>query len=194
MEALVPLQLVRSVGLAVLALGLVTSDARADASPWRLAAEGHFSALSDQTDRSLLNVSYGGALRVAYRRSGPASRIGAVLVLERNAWFGTELDAGPFPGVWNVGGGVERVWAEGRIRSALVGGASILDGDTPLHQRGTTGLFFDIRPVALRWPVHPHVALELTPLGLSLLLPALRYPRLLLTQYRTTFAIEVRLP
>ncbi|MEO0322267.1 MAG: hypothetical protein AAF447_04885 [Myxococcota bacterium] len=193
--ATAPVRAASAVAAAVVtAVALAAGPTRAEPPPLRLAVEGHASAFSDQPDRSLLNVSFGGALRFAYRREGPDAQLGGLLVLERNAWFGTELDAGTFSGVWNVGAGVERVWARGRLRSALTLGLSILNGDTPLHQRGTSGFFVDLRPVALRWPVHAHVAVELTPLGLNLLAPALRHPTLLLTQYRTTLGVEVRLP
>ncbi len=186
--------LASAVSLALLAGSIAASPALAEPPPLRIALEAHGSAFSDQPDRSLLNVSFGGALRLSYRGDDPDAPLGGVFVLERNVWFGTELDAGTFSGVWNVGAGIERVWARGRLRSALVGGLSVLNGDTPLHQRGTSGFFIDLRPASLRWPLGPRVAVELTPLGLNLLAPALRHPTLLLTQYRTAFGVEVRLP
>jgi len=177
----------------VLAFGfaLLAAPALADDAPFVFGVEGHLSTLSDQPDRSLLNVTYGGALRFGYRQAEGEARFGGVLLLERNAWLGTELTAGSFRGVWNVGAGVERIWGRGLLRSSAVLGVSILHADTELHRRGTTGAFVDLRPVALRWELHPVLTFELTPLSLSVLAPALRDPPLFFTQYRTTLAFEV---
>ena len=105
-------------------------------------------------------------------------------LVERNAWLGTELSPGSFRGVIDIGGGLEHLWGRGLLRSSLAFGVSVLAADTELHAEGTMGLFFEVRPVHLRWSVHPRVTVELSPLGLMIVAPVLRSPRLAFTQYR----------
>lgn len=168
--------------------GDVPSDAAAFEIP--LAIEGHFSVLSNQSNRSLLAVTFGGGVRVGWRR---ADGLGVFVLLEQNAWLGTELFRSVVPGVFDAAVGVEKVWADGLIRTSGAFGMSILTGDTELHRAGSVGLYLDARPASLRWRPRPHVAVELSPLHLTLVAPALGRTPLRQIEYRTSIAVEVGL-
>ena len=133
--------------VAAMLLGVSTTASADEPLEFRWAIEAHASFLSNQADRSLVNVTFGGALRFGYR----GDEWGGYFQMEQNAWLATELYRGVVPGVWNLAMGVERLWASGLIRTAMAAGISILAYDTELHERGNTGIFFDLRPAALRW-------------------------------------------
>ncbi|MEM9068285.1 MAG: hypothetical protein AAGE52_07250 [Myxococcota bacterium] len=177
------------VGVALL-FGCIVSNTAHAHPPLRWATEAHFSLLSNQADRSLLNVTFGGGFRFGYRGDG---EWGGFLHFEQNAWLATELFRRVVPGVWNIALGVERLWASKLIRTAMAAGVSILAYDTELHRRGTTGVFFDLRPASLRWQVSRIVAVELTPLHFVVVAPVLREPELVNVEYRTTLGVEVTL-
>ena len=65
--------------------------------------------------------------------------------------------------------------------------------DTVLDEAGTTGLFLDIRPIGLRWPVNRKVTLEVSPLSVTLLAPVLADPGIRKIEYRTVLTLEVSL-
>ena len=62
--------------------------------------------------------------------------------------------------------------------------------ETALDDPGTTGLFFDIRPTGVRWPVGKGYVLVLDPLTFTVEAPALGGIPLVQIQYRTVFALE----
>lgn len=157
---------------------------------FRWAIEAHASFLSNQADRSLVNVTFGGGLRFGYR----GGAWGGYFQMEQNAWLATELYRGVVPGTWNLALGVERLWANDLIRTAMAAGISILAYDTELHERGQTGIFFDLRPAALRWSPSSRVAIELAPLHFVVVAPVLRNPELVNVEYRTTLGVELTLP
>lgn len=162
--------------------------ARAERLPLRIGVEGHFSLLSNQVDRSLLNVSFGGGIRLGYRAEG--GTWGGFLLFEQNAWLATDLFQGVVPGVRNLGLGVERLWKDGLVRTSMVLGISMLAYDTELDSKNTTGIFFDLRPATLRWHISRSVVFELTPLHFVVVAPVMREPRLVTVQYRTTLGLE----
>lgn len=177
------------IALVILLAVASTSEAQ-ERLVMRVAIEAHASFLSNQADRSLVNVTFGGGLRFGYRKNN----WGGYFQMEQNAWLATELYSGVVPGVWNLAMGVERLWANQLIRTAMAGGISILAYDTELHDRGQTGVFFDLRPASLRWTPGKRVAIELTPLHFTVVAPVLREPELVNIEYRTTLGIEVTLP
>ena len=93
--------------------------------------------------------------------------------------------------VVNVGVGVEYLYAGGFVRSALAMGPSILAFDTALDDAGTTGFFFDLHPVGLRWAPHERVILGLDPVAFSMVAPVLDGIPLVNVAYRTCFYVEV---
>ncbi|MEM9864546.1 MAG: hypothetical protein AAF938_23300 [Myxococcota bacterium] len=166
----------------------VPALAEAEPPTLRLGIEVHGSFLTNQVDRSLLNVTFGGAVRIGYRADG--ATWGGYVVFEQNAWLATELARQVVPGVRNFGIGVERIWADGIVRTSLSVGLSTLAFDTELHQKNTTGIFFDLRPAALRWAITDAVAFELTPFHLAVVAPVLDEPTLVNVEYRTTLGFE----
>lgn len=162
--------------------------ASAERLPLRLGIEGHVSLLSNQVDRSLLNITFGGGIRLGYR--GDGARWGGFLLFEQNAWYATDLFQGVVPGVRNLGLGIERLWSSGLVRTSMVVGISMLAYDTELNSKNTTGLFFDLRPATLRWHITRSVVFELTPLHFAVVAPVLDEPRLVTVQYRTTLGLE----
>ncbi len=168
-----------------------SSTAHADPPPLRFGAEIHASFLSNQTDRSLLNVTFGGGVRLGYRPDG--ARFGGFLFFEQNAWYATDLFRGVVPGVRNLGVGLERLWRGELVRTSMVLGISMLAYDTELDRKRTTGLSFDLRPATLRWHLTRRTVFELTPLHLVVVAPVMREPRLVTAQYRTTLGLEILL-
>lgn len=174
-----------SLALASLALA---NEAKAERLPLRFGVEGHVSLLSNQVDRSLLNITFGGGLRLGYR--GEGARWGGFFVFEQNAWYATDLFQGVVPGVRNFGLGVERLWSSRLVRTSMVVGISMLAYDTELNSKNTTGLYFDLRPATLRWHLSRSVVFELTPIHFVVVAPVMREPRLVTAQYRTTLGLE----
>jgi len=183
-----------SVALWLMALVFVASShtpaSAQRAQPFHFAIELHGSVLSNQPERSLLNATVGGALRFGYRT---AKGWGGFAHLEQNVWFATELEKGIVPGAWNVGIGIERLWAERLIRSSFTAGLSILAFSTDLHERGAVRVFGDLRPATLRWQLGRRTVFELTPLHVVVMVPVPSPPRLLSIQYRTSLALGVAL-
>lgn len=165
-------------------------EAQGEPPPLVFAVELHGSAFSNQQDRSLLNVSFGGGLRVSYRP--PDTRVGVFVFFEQNAWLATELFNGVVPGVRNFGVGTELLWGDSIVRSSGAFGLSMLAYDTELDARGTTGVFFDIRPASVRWR-RRHFTFEFTPLHMVIVAPVLSSPTLITAQYRTTLTLEYAL-
>ena len=181
----------RRLRCALLLLLAGADPVRADPDRGRVFAvlEGHLSLLSDIPGRSYLDVTTGLALRGGYRR-GPW----AVLIqVERNLWLPTELSRDLDPGALNLALGVERLLLDGRLRVGVSAGPSILWFDTALHDKGTVGLFADLRPAGLRWSPLPYLVLVFDPLSLALVAPVLHEPPLRQLEYRTLFGAELSL-
>jgi len=151
--------------------------------------EGHFSLLSDLPERSVINATMGYALRGGYRRGS----WGVLLEIERNYWLPTELSHELEAGALNVGVGGEWLSAGGFIRSSAVVGPSILLFDTGLDDKGSVGLFVDLRPAGLHWKLGRQMALVLDPLSLALVAPVLGSPGIRQIEYRTLLGLEVNL-
>lgn len=151
-----------------------------------LGLELHFSILTDLSDRSTIVPRFGYAFKGGYRWG----RWGAFLQFEHNLWIATELDTEVVLGAYNIGVGGEVSYFDGRARTSLAVGASILGFDTQLDDAGEVGLFLDLRPIGVRWKVRQHLRLGLDPLGFAVIGPALDGIPLVELQYRTTFWIE----
>ena len=155
-----------------------------------IAAEGHASLLSDAPERSFINVTAGYALRGGYQ----FGRWGLLAQVERNYWLPTELSHDLKPGALNLGVGVEWFAVRDRVRLSLIAGPSILWFDTSLDSKGSVGLFVDLRPMGLRWPLRHRLALVFDPLSLAMVAPVLGDPGILQLEYRTILGIEIVLP
>jgi hypothetical protein len=159
----------------------------ADDPPWWAAAEVHLSVLSNLVERSTVNLSFGYSGRFGYRW---ATNWGVYFQAEHNVWTETELEVEMRQGVFNLGVGAERLFFDRRMRAALAAGPSILLYQTALDDPGTTGLFVDVRPTGVRWPVGKSFVLVLDPLTFTVAAPVLGGIPLVQIQYRTAFGVE----
>jgi hypothetical protein len=154
-----------------------------------LQLEAFGSFLNDGVGGSNLAVSAGYGGRAGWRH-GAFGFFGEVTC---DRWLATELRTEWTPGVLDAGVGAELLFARGRVRSSVAGGASTLLFDTAFHDKGATGLYIDFRPLSLRFPLWPGLVVELSPLGFDVLSPALGEPHIRRIEYRTTIALEVAL-
>ncbi len=148
--------------------------------------ELHASILSDAVDKALLSGAWGYGLKGGYRWGS----WGLFGQFEHNFWLTTEQNVDVVMGAFNLGIGLELTYARGFVRTSLALGPSILGFDSALDDAGTTGFFFELRPVGLRWDVHKHVVMGLDPISFALVAPVLGGIPILEVQYRTTLYVE----
>ena len=96
-------------------------------------------------------------------------------------------------GALSLAVGGEYRFLSGRVRSALALGVSRLLFETALDEPGSMGLFAELSPLGLRWPVARNVVVRLDPVSMAVVAPALSGIPLILLEYRHTAAIEWRL-
>jgi hypothetical protein len=154
-----------------------------------LQLEGFGALLNDGVGGSNLTVSAGYGGRAGWRRGA----IGFFGEVTCDRWLATEIGQGFAAGVVDFGIGAEMLFAKGRVRVSIAGGGSTLLFDAAFHERGTTGLFVDFRPLALRYPIWPGLTLEVSPIGVALLSPAMGEPHIRRIEYRTAVLLEVAL-
>jgi hypothetical protein len=152
-----------------------------------LQVDGHISFINDDPSRSLVSNTFGFGLRTGWRFSGWAG----FLHLERNLWVSSDIEGEIEAGVLNLGLGAERLYFGSMGRSSITLGTSTLLFDTLFHQRGTTGLFLDIRPFGFRFEVLPGFFIDLDPIAFSLVAPVLGDPSIVLREYRLILGVEV---
>jgi hypothetical protein len=121
-------------------------------------------------------------------------RWGLLAQVERNYWLPTELSNDLKPGALNIGLGVEWFALHDRVRVGVTAGPSILWFDTAFDSKGTVGLFVDLRPAGLRWPLPYQLALVFDPLSFAVVAPVLGDPGILQLEYRTLLGVEMVLP
>ncbi len=177
------------------AIALTASSAPAHALDLTLrdafaAVELHGSTFSGDLEGSFIDPSFGFAARGGYR----FEPVSILIHAERNYWVSSEVDFGVLPGVLNVGAGAEILFADDRLRSSLVIGASILRFDAALDESGTTGFFLDVRPVGVRFGTGPYIHLVFDPIVVSSINPALGDPGIHVIQFRTVLGVEGHLP
>jgi hypothetical protein len=170
----------------------VTPPAPAPAVPgprrvWWIAGELHLSAFSNLVDQSTINLAFGYAAKTGWRWT---ERWGVYFQIEQNLWVEMEYDVSVRPGVLNLALGIEHLFFGERVRAALAFGPSILLFETALDDPGTTGIFLDVRPAGLRWPINERFVFTLDPLGFTLVVPALSGIPLVQIQYRATLSFE----
>ncbi|AKU95387.1 hypothetical protein AKJ09_02051 [Labilithrix luteola] len=166
---------------------------RAHASPeWRghVAVEGYGSLLSDVDRSPLLSVNTGWIVRVA----ATSGNWGGFLHVEENLWRGMEYGSGLVPGALNLGVGGEYRFADGLLRTSMAAGPSVLLFDTQLDEAGRVGVFFEVRPLGLRWELSRSLRLGFDPLSFAVVAPVLSGIPLVRAQYRTGVALEMVLP
>jgi len=118
-------------------------------------------------------------------------RWGLLAQVERNYWLPTELSNDLVAGALNIGVGAEWLALDGRFHLSATAGPSILWFDTALDDKGTVGIFADLRPAGLRWRLGRHVALAFDPLTLAIVAPVLHSPGIVHLEYRTLLGLEL---
>ena len=198
---------VRSAGLLALGLLAWTSSAHAAASdtaepsaavaPVRSGAglaqryfaelEGHFSLFNDAPDASLINVTFGYALRGGYR----FARWAIIAAIERNYWVPSEYPGPVAAGTLNIGVGAEYRYAGGFARSSAVIGPSILLFDTTYHNAGHTGIYLDLRPIGVRYAIIEQLAIAFDPIAVAYVQPVISSKHAIRQlEYRTLLGVE----
>jgi hypothetical protein len=148
--------------------------------------ELHASFLSDASDRSLLQDTFGYAGRIGWRWDS----FGIFLQGEQNLWDTREFERSIVQGALNLGLGAELLYFEQRARSSVAFGPSILLFDSGLDDAGSTGIFVDVRPVGLRWQFSDRVGLQVDPLTFTVVAPVLEGIPLVMVEYRTVLGLE----
>lgn len=139
------------------------------------------------------NSNIAGGIGYAGRLGWRAKKWGVFAQFERDFWMVSEVDLDLVNGVLNFAAGAERLSFKDRVRSSIAFGTSTLMFDTVFDEAGTTGLFLEVRPISLRWPVARKVTLEVSPLSVTLLAPVLKEPGIRKIEYRTVLTLEVSL-
>lgn len=153
-----------------------------------LLGELHYSILTDLSERSTLAPTFGYALKGGYRWG----RWGIFGQFEHNMWLATELNKEVVLGAFNVGIGAEVSYFNGRARTSLAFGPSILAFDTAIDEAGNVGIFLDIRPIGVKWDIKDHFRIGLDPLSYAMVAPVLDGIPLVQIEYRTTLWFEGR--
>ncbi|MBN2341967.1 MAG: hypothetical protein JXX29_03095 [Deltaproteobacteria bacterium] len=148
---------------------------------------GFGSSGSDMEGMSNQAVGFGWVARGGVRMN----RLGLFVEAQRDIWLATETDVKLVNGVFNLGIGAHVIWINGRLKSTISTGTSTLAFDTIFDTAGTTGIYLDVHPTVLRWPLAKRITLELSPFGATLLIPAVSDPMLKRLEYRTTLGVEV---
>jgi hypothetical protein len=123
---------------------------------------------------------------------------GLVGKLEWNPWLRFAGEEKLVKGVINFGVGGEYLFFDQRCRTALAVGVSRLSFDTEIDQKGEKGVFVDVIPVGLRYPLGGSggndgggFTLRFDPLTFHVIEPVIDdVIPLVIFEYRTRIAIE----
>ncbi len=140
----------------------------------------------------LLNVRFGWSVRGGKQWK----RWGVFVQVEQDLWVDRDFENGVTQGVLNPGIGAEYRYANGFMSSSVAAGPSILLFDTDLDDAGQIGVFFDLRPTALRFQPfdrYSSFVLKFEPLTFTLVAPVLSGIPLLQIEHRTVLTVEFTL-
>ncbi|TPV95330.1 MAG: hypothetical protein B7733_10795 [Myxococcales bacterium FL481] len=151
-----------------------------------VALDGFGSVLSEAADRSNLSLAYGFAVEGGARWS----RFGLFGRLEQDIWVASEFESRVLYGATNLAVGAEFRYFNGRARTSLALGPSILVSDTLLDEAGEVGFYCMLRPVGLRWPLGETFTLAFDPLYPTIVAPVLSRIPLVRVEYRTGLGLE----
>jgi len=168
-------------------LGLEGEDSQGRLNGWYVTIGIHLSFLSDVRNRSNVLPTFGYAVDVGHRWNDKAFFVH----IEHNLWMSTELKRKVELGALSIAPGFDAIYADGFVHTSVALGPSILLFSTPLDDAGSVGVFFELRPVGLRWKANQHVALQLDPLSFAVVGPVLDGIPLIQLEYRTSFTTEV---
>ncbi len=177
----------RSLSRSGAALLLSLLAGRAAAGPWSGQVDLASTLLS--RPKGSLQLARAQALGVAISRQSGDLRL--FLRAEANGWRDPRDDGShDFTLTANIGLGLDFSYAGGRLRSGLAAGTSLLLVPDDVDQAPQAGLFVDLRPLAILWPLAPDLHIGLVPLSLVVALPVLTGIPLVCLQYRTTVLLE----
>lgn len=112
-------------------------------------------------------------------------------VIEWNPWISLQDLNGMWnTGVLNIGVGWEKQYFDARCRSAVLIGSTTLLFDTALDPAGSTGIFLELSPVSLRFPIDEAFTLRVDPGNIQIAAPVLSGIPLITMQYRHGVALE----
>jgi hypothetical protein len=154
-----------------------------------LQLEAFGAALNDGVGGSTITASLGYGGRGGWR----LGMVGFFAEFARDHWLTTEVATELTQGVLGLGAGAELLYANGRLRTSAAGGSATLLFDAAFHDKGTTGFYVDLRPLALRFRPAARLVVELTPIGFALVAPAVGELAIRRIEYRTTLTLEVPL-
>lgn len=150
--------------------------------------DGFGSVLSEAADRSNLSLAFGFGVEAGARWTN----VGVFGRIEQDMWVASEFESRVFYGATNLAAGVEFLYFEGRARTSLAMGPSILTGDTVLDDAGEVGFYCQLRPVSLRWPLGRAFTVVFDPVYPAIVAPVLGRLPLVRVEYRTGLALEAR--
>lgn len=115
---------------------------------------------------------------------------GALAKIEWNPWLNTQT-GDVERGVLDIGVGGEYTYFEGRARTAVFLGPSVLAFRTQLDERpGIHGFFLDVLPVTLRWSIRDRLLLRVDPISFHIVAPVLAGIPLVIIEYRHGVSVE----
>jgi len=174
---------------ALLATSLALAPARCDAGArrWFAGLEGNFSFLGQLVSGDASIGSFAYRAVAGYRPSA----FDVFAAVEHGFWQDDEGSRRLRIQTLDVGLGVGGTYFDGRVRSELSAGASILLTRSQLDGPGTTGFYFDARPVGVRWRVGDRMIASLYPLTFAFVAPVTRGIPLVYLSYRTGVVCEL---
>lgn len=169
-------------------LGFENEDSLGRLQGWYVGIQIHASFLSDIRGMSNILPAFGYGVQVGHRWDD----LSGFVQIEQNLWYATESTHGGLSaGALNIAFGFDAVYADGNVHTSVAAGPSILLSSTPIDEAGHIGVFFEIRPIGLRWKAEDHLGFTLDPLSLAIVAPVLTGIPLVHVQYRTSMGMEV---
>ena len=111
--------------------------------------------------------------------------------LEWNPWLMPQSSTDRFrAGALNIGLGAEYRFLNDRVRTGMALGVSRLMFQTALDEKGSKGVFLELIPLGIRWPLEGDWTIRFDPVSISVVAPVLSGIPLILLQYRHTAAVE----
>jgi len=174
---------------ALLATAVALSPGRCDAGArrWFAGLEGNFSFLGQFVSGDAAIGSFAYRVVAGYRPSA----FDVFASVEHGFWKDDEGSRRLRIQTLDVGLGVGGTYFDGRVRSELSAGASILLTRSQLDEPGAAGFYLDARPVGVRWRVGDRMAASLYPLTFALVVPVTRGIPLVYMGYRTAVVCEL---
>lgn len=155
--------------------------------PFRLTTHGSLG--TDVPGNSDLAAGTGWTLEAGIRR-GPVELFA---IVDRDNWMEFEYEVRLNTGVFNAGVGASVLLFDNRVAISVSLGTSTLLFNAIFDKAGQTGIFVDIRPATLRWPITRRMHLVFAPVSFFLMMPVLHDPVLKRLEYRTSIGFEVTL-